>query len=143
MWRVLLAVLVGAACAGSDQADRATPPIRSAKDEQGPRPSSARMVALAYLLSGSDVPNSGFSPEDESVARDYVFGVFNIDAHPSLRWTVKDPARCAVEREYLAYDGGVQSRAVVEMECDAFWKMIRPLDDYYEEWGYLPSSEFE
>jgi hypothetical protein len=142
---ISISFVLGLACASHETIENESSThmrVEAGSERRSPEP-TARMIALAHVLSGSIIPNEWFSAEDVERTEQLVFPSGSVAPHPSVVDRIKDPSRCAVERSSLTYAGEVQRTEVVELKCDEFWRMIRDVDDYYEKWGFLPSSSTE
>jgi len=105
---------------------------------------SARMVALANVLSGNWTKNEWFSEDD--VARSRQLEIFPRgiqSAHSQYFEKIHDPKRCAVERTYLNWGGYIDRTSIVELDCKEFWMRIKLVDQFFEERGFLPMSALD
>jgi hypothetical protein len=105
---------------------------------------SARMVALANVLSGVWTKNEWFSEDDVARCRQLkIFPGAIQSAHSQYFDTIHDPKRCAVERTHLNWGGYTDRTSIVELDCKKFWMRIRLVDHFFEERGFLPMSALD
>jgi hypothetical protein len=105
---------------------------------------SARMKALANVLSGTWTKNEWFSEDDVARSRQLeIFPGAIQSAHSQYFDKIHDPKRCAVERTYLNWGGYIDRTSIVELDCKKFWMRIRLVDHFFEERGFLPMSALD
>ena len=135
----LLFLLPACGTASQEAANLKNEPSQSgSKQNEVPTP---RMLALAHILSGKWVENEWFVEEDVMRVKGIEFlSEDSLASHRRFFDRIRSPKTCSVERVYLNHGGDTERTEVISINCVDYWNMIREVDAFFEQRGFLPVS---